>query len=295
MRSTDQETDGTPLLRIGELSRRVGVKTDRLRAWEHRYGLIEPARTNGGFRLYSHADERRIRQMLDLLAQGLSAAEAAHAILQTAPSEPIPATTVREQLAGAFARFDEPAADELFSGSLAALGEDATLQEVIYPLLRELGDAWECGEIDVAHEHFASNIVQRRLTALLPADDEPEGAAHALLACAPGEHHVLGLIGLAVGLRRRGWRVTYLGADTPILTIARTARLVQPAAVVLAATLAHCLPQHTTELRRLADEHLLLLAGAGANARAAERIGGRYIDADPVEAAALIAGYSLPG
>src|SRR3984893_12841576 len=69
------------LLRIGELSRRVGVSDHVLRAWERRYGLLQPVRSPGGYRLYSDADERRIRRMQAHLARGLSAAEAARVAL----------------------------------------------------------------------------------------------------------------------------------------------------------------------------------------------------------------------
>ena len=70
------EADRGPV-RIGELSRRVGVTPEVLRAWERRYGILSPTRTDGGFRLYGEDDERRIRRMLQHLEQGLSAAEAA--------------------------------------------------------------------------------------------------------------------------------------------------------------------------------------------------------------------------
>src|SRR5450755_3783613 len=71
--------EGLPLLRIGELSRRLGVSDHVLRAWENRYGLLQPVRSPGGFRLYSEADESRVRRMQAHLAHGLSAAEAARA------------------------------------------------------------------------------------------------------------------------------------------------------------------------------------------------------------------------
>src|SRR4249920_3579850 len=71
--------DGSAMLRIGELSRRVGVSDHVLRAWESRYGLLRPARSAGGFRLYSEADENRVRRMQAHLADGYSAAEAARA------------------------------------------------------------------------------------------------------------------------------------------------------------------------------------------------------------------------
>ena len=73
--------DGSPVLRIGELSRRAGVSDHVLRAWESRYGLLQPVRSAGGFRLYSEADESRVRRMQAHLARGLSAAEAARAVL----------------------------------------------------------------------------------------------------------------------------------------------------------------------------------------------------------------------
>jgi DNA-binding transcriptional MerR regulator len=74
-------SEGSPALRIGELSRRLGVSDHALRAWESRYGLLQPARSAGGFRLYSEADELRVRRMQAHLARGLSAAEAARAVL----------------------------------------------------------------------------------------------------------------------------------------------------------------------------------------------------------------------
>src|SRR3954470_8863635 len=77
-----------PTLRIGELSRRVGVSDHVLRAWETRYGLLRPSRSTGGYRLYSEADADRIRRMQAQLAAGLSAAEAAQAVLAEADVEP---------------------------------------------------------------------------------------------------------------------------------------------------------------------------------------------------------------
>jgi MerR family transcriptional regulator, light-induced transcriptional regulator len=82
-------TEGSPVLRIGELSRRLGVSAHLLRAWESRYGLLRPVRTPGGFRLYYEADERRVRRMQAHLARGLSAAQAARAALEEDNGEDI--------------------------------------------------------------------------------------------------------------------------------------------------------------------------------------------------------------
>ena len=77
---------------LAKLSRRVGVSSPVLRAWEARYGLLNPARSPGGFRLYSDSDERRVRRMKLHLAEGLSAAEAARAAI--AEAHPPPPTDV---------------------------------------------------------------------------------------------------------------------------------------------------------------------------------------------------------
>lgn len=277
-------TDG--LVRIGELSRRVGVGPDRLRAWERRYGLLRPIRTPGGFRLYSREDERRVRHMQEQLARGLSAAQAAEVVLAAGrPAAPAaPLDDLRARLAAALAEFDDPAANAVLDRLVALHGPDIAMRDVIYPYLRELGEAWERAEVDVAQEHFASNVLQSRLLALAPAWEHASGP-RALIACAPGEQHSLGLTGFGVALRQRGWRVTNLGADTPIAMTARTAQTLAPRLIVLSSTMPHHLPPFEDELRVLATSFRLALAGAGVGPQLAERVGAELLDVDPVTAA----------
>jgi len=277
-------------VRIGELSRRLGVGPDRLRAWERRYGLLRPVRTPGGFRLYSREDEQRVRDMQAQLARGLSAAQAAEVVLavQQSPAPPAPSDDLRTRLAAALAEFDDAGANALLDHLFAAHGPDVAMRDVIYPCLRALGEAWERAEIDVGQEHFASNLLQSRLLRLLPGWDHGRGP-RAVLACAPGEQHSLGLTGLGISLRNRGWRVTYLGADTPIAMIARTAETLTPQLVVLSSTMAHGLPPFEDELRALAASVRLALAGAGVSPALAERVGAEFLDMDPVTAAERLA------
>src|SRR6476646_1009448 len=84
------------VLRIGELSRRVGVSDHVLRAWESRYGLLTPTRSPGGFRLYSEADERRVRRMQALIGDGLSAAEAAQTVREESSGIPLGETSAAD-------------------------------------------------------------------------------------------------------------------------------------------------------------------------------------------------------
>jgi MerR family transcriptional regulator, light-induced transcriptional regulator len=283
-------------LRIGELSRRTGVAPELLRAWERRYGLLRPARSSGGFRLYSEADERRVDLMRSHLRSGLAAAEAARrAVEGEAPVGSSPQQDGSPELEEA-ARFLRSALDSFAEAdSQAALDRlfgaftiETVLQEVVIPYLSELGERWADGEVTVAQEHFASNILRGRLLGLARGWDGG-GGPRAMLACAPGELHDLGLIAFGLALRRRGWRITFLGPDTPTDTLVDTARQLEPALVVISATARRRLTPLVEILSRLRRHTRVAIAGAGAGRSLAEEVSVELLDTDPVTAAASIA------
>ncbi len=187
--------EDSPVLRIGELSRRLGVSDHLLRAWESRYGLLQPARSAGGFRLYSEADARRIRQMRARLGQGLSAAEAARAVLgedsgvRTGPDPMAPTSPSDLELSGALRQaldaYDEPAAQAVLDRLVSDLSLTTVLRDVVLPFLADLGLRWERGTVTVAQEHFASNVIRGRLAGLARGWGNGHGP-RAVLACPPG-------------------------------------------------------------------------------------------------------------
>ncbi|HEX3332061.1 MAG TPA: MerR family transcriptional regulator, partial [Gaiellales bacterium] len=208
------------VLRIGELSRRVGISPELLRAWERRYGVLRPTRSEGGFRLYSAADEERVRRMLSLQQQGLSPAVAARtaAVGDDGASAAAPAESLRGALAAALDRFDEGSANRAFDRALGTLTLDTLLREIVLGYLADLGQRWSAGLASVAQEHFATNVLRGRLLGLA-RDWGQGGGPLALLACPPGELHDLGLICFGLALRAHGWRIAFLGADTPVDTL----------------------------------------------------------------------------
>jgi DNA-binding transcriptional MerR regulator len=253
-----------PNLRIGELSRRTDVPPELLRAWERRYGLLEPARSDGGYRLYSDADVQRVLAMQSHLAQGLAAAEAARLAresLETARGVPRAGRALTE-LRAALDEFDGAAAHAVLDQAVSELTVDAVLQEIVLPYLAELGARWERGEASVAQEHFASSLLRGRLLGLARGWDRGAGP-RAVLACAPRELHDLPLIVFGLALRERGWRITYLGADTPVETLAETAATLAPDLVVVSATAGPPAPEAAEALRKLARRAPLVLAGPG--------------------------------
>jgi DNA-binding transcriptional MerR regulator len=281
-------------LRIGELSRRSGVSPELLRAWERRYGLLRPTRSEGGFRLYSSQDERRVALMREHLDRGLSAAQAARLAIDDASevvrTDDIP-TLARgaAQLRAALDALDESAAHATLDRMLAGFAVATVLGDVVLPYLRELGERWERGEASVGQEHFASNVLRGRLLGLARGWDAG-GGPRALLACPPGEQHDLALIAFGLGLRDRGWRITYLGPDTPFETLVETAGSLEPAAVVLAGSVADRFEGGQRVLRRLSRLAPLWLAGAGATPELAKAAAAQLLDADPLSAVDRVAG-----
>ncbi len=283
-------------MRIGELSRRIGVAPELLRAWERRYALLEPTRSDGGYRLYSDADLARLRAMQAHLAAGLSAAQAAAlAVAETVPSgadgQPRP---LLADLRAALDRFDDAAANAVLDEALATLTTDAVLNDLVLPYLAELGDRWERGDASIAQEHFASNLLRGRLLALARGWDRGTGP-RAVLACAPGELHDLPLLIFGLALRARGLRITYLGADTPVATAGDAARDLSPAILVISATVPDRLERCAPDLEPLARQVPLALAGAGADPALADRLGARHLGSDPVSEADRLAGELVSG
>ena len=280
-------------LRIGELSRRTGVSAELLRAWERRYGLLHPTRTDGGFRLYSPADERRVSLMRSHLQHGMSAAEAARLTLTEtdggtrADDEPVLRRRAQE-LRQALDNLDEGAAQSALDSVLAEFSTETALTDLVLPYLHELGERWASGEASVGQEHFASQLIRGRLLGLARGWDRGTGP-RALLACAPGEQHDLGLIAFGVALRARGWRITYLGQDTPLETLAESARSLGPLAIVISSVSPDRLSRSRAELRRLAGIAHVWLAGPGASEALAKKTRATFLHVNPVAAADRVA------
>ena len=287
------------VVRIGELSRRVGVSDHVLRAWETRYGLLRPTRSAGGFRLYSAADERRVRRMRRLMSGGLSAAEAAHAVAEESAAVPlsrdaeidaIPSGGIGQDIVSlrqALDAFDEPAAQTALDRLLSGLSVPTVLRDIVLPYLHELGQRWEQGTVSVAQEHFASNVIRGRLAGLARGWGAGTGPK-AVLACPPDEMHDLSLMAFGIVLNRLGWNVTYLGINTPVSELAQTVDATRPDLVVLAATVSARFEAIEAELRELGRHSPLALAGAGASLALAEDAGARFLAGDPVNEAEAV-------
>lgn len=283
---------------IGELSRRVGVSADLLRKWERRYGILKPGRTTGNQRLYSRVDEARARLMVKHVRGGVAPAQAAELAVAArfriepaavAAAAPGRAVHAREQMLSALVSYDETTAEQVLEKLLATAGAMTVIRDVFVPFLRDLGERWAANSLSVAQEHFASGFVLSRLLGLARGWDRGLGP-RALLACPAGEQHTMGLIAFGIALHQIGWRITYLGADTPIDMVAEAATAVRPRLTVIATAAPERLEPEMRQISSLNQRWAVALAGAGASHDVADRCGATYLAGDPVTAAEKLFG-----
>lgn len=200
----------------------TGIPADTLRMWERRYAVVEPARSEGGYRLYDDAALRRLAAMRSLVGSGWTPREAARRVLADGARgvdvAPEPAADVRGDV-GALARiareYDAPALDAVLDEGFAVGSFEQVVDSWLMPALGALGAAWRDGSVTVAGEHFVSSAVSRRLSASFDAAGRAAAGPCVVVGLARGSRHELGVLAFATALRRAGLLVVYVGGDLP--------------------------------------------------------------------------------
>lgn len=226
-------------LRIGEVARRTGLGVATLRAWERRYDLLRPTRTDGGHRLYTESDVARVRAVQELVEVGWAVGAAAEAVRATAAGRPTGARSPAEHRSGlgdelraALDAFDEVTAEAVLDEAFAHDDTAAALDEVVLPTIRWIAVGWEEDDRVIAREHLATNLLRPRLQRILRTS--PTVAGRAIVAAAPEhEEHDLGLLAASVVAAVGGWRVHFLGARTPTRVLDRAVSELRPAVVLV--------------------------------------------------------------
>ena len=189
----------------------------------------------------------------------------------------------------ALSALDEPAAQAALDRTFESLDLETALAQVILPFLHDLGERWAATERSVGQEHFASNVIGGRLRTLARGWGEGDGP-RALLACPPGEQHELGLLCFGLLLRERGWRIAYLGAETPPSDVATAIRDLSPDLVVLGAVGAQRFLDAADGIRELSAQARVAIGGAERRRRSPGRWAPELLADDMVEATRALSG-----
>lgn len=248
----------TPAYNLKVVLKETGLPADTLRAWERRYGLPVPQRTQGGHRLYSERDIHTIKWLMARQAEGLSISRAvdlwnenlasgldplaglapsAFTSPQTTPAIYIPQETtldsMRANWVAACLNFSETAAEQILNQAFSMFPVEAVCVEVLQKGMSEIGKKWYENQASVQQEHFASGLAMRRLDALLISSPTPSRSQTILVGCPSNEWHTFTPLMLSLFLRRRGFNVIYLGANVPAERFEETVRAVRANLVVL--------------------------------------------------------------
>ncbi len=255
---------------------KVGITASTLRAWERRYGIVRPDRTESGYRLYSTDDVNILGLMARLVEQGrppsLAAAEARRQYIRPTNGPDGPDPALIERLLEAAATFDGGGLASALDDMLALGPFETVVDTHLLPAMEALGRAWATGGVSVAGEHLAANAVMRRLATRYEGAAVIRTGPRILIGMAPGGQHEIGLFAFAVAARRHGLRTDYLGANLPVEDWDTAIASPQVAAMVLAVpTEADVAPvRRVIESARSLVPDLLVAVGGAEQDRAPE-------------------------
>ena len=253
-----QNTPETGLYPIRTVSRVTGVNSVTLRAWERRYGLITPHRTEKGHRLYTEQDIDLINRIVDLVNRGIPISQVEQRLHERAAAEGDKALNdswrvTRERMLAAIARFDEATLDAAYNEALSLYPVDVVTEQLINPLLRELGERWRQQPGGIAEEHFFGTYMRNKLGARLHHLAARHKRPRLLAACLPGEHHEIGLLLFCLAASTHGMGFVILGADMPLDDLREALPRSQCDAVLLSGSVTVDESSLGRQLRQLVD------------------------------------------
>ncbi|NOU23660.1 MAG: MerR family transcriptional regulator [Methyloglobulus sp.] len=274
---------------ISTVSKRSGVKSDLVRAWERRYQAVSPSRTEGGHRVYTDLDIARLKLLNQATNNGHSISQIAQlslddlknllkkegdSIAQTLGTY-VPLNGSKLHLAedyiqkcySAVLAFDAHGLESHFENAIVELGTETFIEKLLNPLLTLIGDRWRSGELRPVHEHMASAIV-RSLTYILRNNNPCSPNAPRMIVSTPiNQLHELGALLAGIIAELKGWKVTYLGANLPAEEIAAAVRFTNAKAVTISISFKtddHVISKEIRRLRKLIGNNVALIVGGRA-------------------------------
>jgi DNA-binding transcriptional MerR regulator/methylmalonyl-CoA mutase cobalamin-binding subunit len=229
---------------IGKVSEMTGVNAITLRAWERRYDLIRPTRTQKGHRLYTTEDVERIDGILQLMEKGIPISRVSDVldsnIMINPPADKEPSNSwdsYRASLMDAIIHFDDTKLETIYNEVLSLYPHHLMTRRLLMPLLKELGERWKLTQFGVAEEHFFSVYLRNKLGARLHHRNMENNGPKLILACLPGEHHEIGLLLFALAASDRGFKPLLFGADMPITELVAVTKQTDIDAIIVSSSI----------------------------------------------------------
>lgn len=232
------QTQEEGLFPISTVSSLTGVNSVTLRAWERRYGLITPTRTQSGHRLYSESDVEHIKAILQLLDEGIAISRVKEALRivngETDAATPAHWFDYQQEMLDGIHQFDEGVLDNVYNEAMSLYPVHVVTKQLLLPLLEKLGQTWMNSDTGVAEEHFFSTFMRNKLGARFHHRNlQNKNGPLLIAACLPGEQHEFGLLLFCLNAHERGYRIILLGSDMPLNQLASVAKRTRAEGIVL--------------------------------------------------------------
>lgn len=280
-----------PTYNLGVVVQETGINPDTLRAWERRYGLPNPDRSEGGHRLYSQKDIETVKWLMERQEEGIRIGQAVKLWkeLKAAGRDPLREHPLQDQRPGVYPfqgkqdteagsegrldafrerwlqaalAFQEQPAEQILTEAFSQFSLEDVWERIITPGLAAVGQGWADNQLTVQQEHFTSSLVIRRLNAMIEAVPPPIREEKILISCPPREEHTFSALLLTLYLRRRGYPVIYLGANVPDQDLDNAVDRAEPDLVVMIAqTLDAASTLYRSALMLRSERVLLAFAG----------------------------------
>ena len=263
MRNTDQTSaDQAPgLFPIRTVSELTGVNAITLRAWETRYGLIDPIRKSSGHRLYTQEHIDLINRVVGLLDRGMRIGQVNAETLSGISTESDTTEDKQNQwqryingMIAAIICFDESALERIYGEALSFYPVRVVTEKLLTPLLKELGERWAKNRGSVAEEHFFGFYLRNKIGARFHHRSQTQTGPKLMLACLPGDLHEIGLLLFALEACDHGFQTVLLGANMPLDELPAAINKTKSAALVLSGVIEPELSVIEEQLPRLVKE-----------------------------------------
>ncbi len=255
---------------IKDLEKLSGIKAHTLRAWELRYGILKPERTDTNIRWYCNNELKLLLNITLLYNNGFKISKIAclqnHDLVQEVNKLIDAQGKACDQIEGliiSMVELDEQRFEKIISNSILHNGFAHTIEKVVYPFLHRIGILWQTGSINPAQEHFISNLIRQKLIVAIdgvpvPAIANPQKF---VLYLPDGELHELSLLYFTYVLKSKGHHVIYLGQSVPFVDLEKVFEIRSPHYIVSVFTHVPAAAEYIQQLSGTFPKTGILLSG----------------------------------
>lgn len=266
--------------RIHRVAKLTGLSKDVVRVWERRYGLVKPLRSANRYREYTDEDVALLRFLKEELDRGQTigalAVEGRDSLLQRmrASSAPTPQSFtphdhLLDELVALLDPLEKTQFEQKLNGAVAVIPFEESVQRILLPLQRRVGELWHEGRLNVAVEHYVTKLIQQKLFSVMNQLPINEFGPRVVIACPEGEAHEIGAQAVAYLAATRGCHVYYLGPNLPNSDLRALCERIKPDLVLLSLTeiKSDAAARHLMhELESLSTQWPVAIGGQGARA-----------------------------